>query len=81
MTTPGTPETKIVSGYILNRTEKAIQFECWEVAGISCVKENGEPKKEWFPLSQCDKIHRTHEGSEMDWIEVPIWLLKKKEMA
>lgn len=74
------PETKRVSGYILARTEKAIQFECWELAGISLCNESGDPKREWFPVSQLTKIHKVREQSEMDYIEVATWLLKKKEM-
>jgi hypothetical protein len=72
MNNPGTPETKIIHGYVLHRTEKALQFECWEVAGISCVRESGDPLKEWFPLSQLTKIHNTRGGDEMDWIECPM---------
>ena len=74
------PETKRISGYILARTDKAVQFECWELAGISLCDEDGNPKKEWFPLSQCTKMMKVREQSEMDWIDVPVWLLRKKEM-
>lgn len=72
--------THKVYGYMLLRTEKAIQFECWEVDGLSLCNEYGAPRKEWFPLSQCTKMYKTREQSEMDWIDVPEWLLKKKEM-
>jgi hypothetical protein len=80
MPPPSTNETKIIHGYVLHRTEKALQFECREVAGISCVTENGDPRKEWFPLSQLTKIHNTRGSDEMDWIECPTWLLRKKEI-
>lgn len=75
------PEVKRISGYILARTEKAIQFECWELAGISLCDETGDPRKEWFPLSQCPKMMKVREQSEMDWIDVPTWLLRKKEFV
>lgn len=74
-----TPDTKRISGYILARTDKAIQFECWELAGVSVCDEHGNPRREWFPLSQCPKLLKVREQSEMDWIEVPTWLLRKKE--
>lgn len=73
------PDTKRISGYILARTDKAVQFECWELAGISVCDEHGNPRREWFPLSQCPKMLKVREQSEMDWIEVPTWLLLKKE--
>lgn len=74
------PETKRISGYILAKTDKAVQFECWELAGLSVCGENGAQRKEWFPLSQCPKMMKVREQSEMDWIDVPVWLLRKKEM-
>lgn len=73
------PETKRMSGYILLRTDKAIQFECWELAGISVCDEHGNPRREWFPLSQCPKLQKVREQSEMDWVDVPVWLLRKKD--
>lgn len=81
MATSSNPETKRVEGYILARTDKAIHFECHNVAGLSCLDEDGNPLREWFPLSQCPKLMKVREQSEMDWIEVPIWLLVKKGMA
>lgn len=72
-------DTKRISGYILARTDKAVQFECWELAGVSVCDEDGNPRREWFPLSQCPKLLKVREQSEMDWIEVPTWLLRKKE--
>ena len=74
------PETKRISGYILRRTDKAVEFECHQLAGISLLDEDGNPKKEWFPLSQCPKLMKVRDQSEMDWIDVPTWLLRKKEM-
>lgn len=77
---PPKTETKRVEGYILRTTEKAIQFECHSVGGLSICDENGNPQIEWFPRSQIQKFLKVREQSEMDWMEVPTWLLSKKEM-
>lgn len=79
-TTPSNPESTIVYGYILGSSNKAIKFECYQLQGLSVCDERGTPRTEWFPLSQCTRWYKTKEINEMDWIEVPNWLLKKKEM-
>lgn len=73
-------ETAKIFGYILARSDKAIKLECWEMNGISLLDDSGSPPREWFPLSQCTAIHKTPILSEKDYIEVPVWLLRKKEM-
>jgi len=73
-------DIRVVNGYIISQTEKAILFECYDIAGLSVCSEGGNPKREWFPVSQCTKIHKTAAQDEMDYIHVNAWLLRKKEM-
>lgn len=67
-----------LSGYIKRDTDKAIHFEVVEIDGVPVE----ESQKEWFPLSQVDKIIRQAKGShEMDKIEVSAWILGAKGLA
>lgn len=68
-------------GYKVRETEKAILFECHEINNLSLADEDGKVKQEWFPYSQVDKIYLSGPNSqEYDWIMVPAWLLRKKEI-
>lgn len=75
-----TVEHVVVHGYILSQTEKAIRFECHEINGLSLANEDGTHRREWFPISQCNRIHKEADKSKMDYIDVSKWILKKKEM-
>lgn len=63
-----------IQGTILRESEKAIQFN-WE-------DTNGKNRTDWFPISQLNEIHRTHERDGVDVLVMTGWIaLTKKVMA
>lgn len=63
-------QTVTIDGIIIKETEKAILFQFTNINGVGC--------KEWFPLSQINKIQQ---GEDFDTIVVSRWIAQRKEAA
>jgi hypothetical protein len=73
-------QTRVIHGYILGQSDRAIKVELHAIGNLAVTNEDGEPQTEWFPLSQITKIHRTAIANEKDFLEVKEWILKQKEL-